>query len=63
MMKEAIEDCGSEKDADCLGQYLSTLKDWRGAGGPYTFDKNGDAETSLVLYSFDENGNEVFEPL
>ncbi|MDQ3098599.1 MAG: ABC transporter substrate-binding protein [bacterium] len=45
MYKEAYESVGSN-DTDKISEYLYNLKDWDGAAGKITFDRNGDV-TSL----------------
>ncbi|MFH0906046.1 MAG: ABC transporter substrate-binding protein [archaeon] len=49
ILKEAIEYCQSEKDTECIKNYLYSIKDRDGAAGKLTIDQNGDSIEKAVL--------------
>jgi branched-chain amino acid transport system substrate-binding protein len=63
LVKEAIEACESERDVECIKNYLYSIKDWVGASGSLTIDENGDALTSVALHYFDHDGQEHWEQI
>ncbi len=62
VIKDGIEQCQST-DVDCIKQFLYELQNWEGASGKLSFDANGDALTSIAIHSFDQNGQENWQPI
>lgn len=42
IVKSAIESCRTERDTECIRDYILSIKDYQGATGTYSFDENGD---------------------
>jgi branched-chain amino acid transport system substrate-binding protein len=63
VIKDAMESCKSATDNECIKNFLYNLKDWEGAAGLLSFDKNGDAFTPIGLHYFDEKGEEIWKEL
>lgn len=48
LARQALRACAS-KEPDCIRDFLFGIKDYHGAGGRITFDRNGDMQSSFSL--------------
>ncbi len=49
LIADALKNCGGDKDTACIRDYLYGVKNYEGAGGLTTFDKNGDVVKPIQL--------------
>jgi ABC-type branched-subunit amino acid transport system substrate-binding protein len=49
IIKDAIENCGTDQDTGCIKDYLYSIENREGIDGSLTINKYGDAELEFVL--------------
>ena len=60
LAEQSMQICGL--DTNCIKDFLYSIKNWTGASGTFSLDKNGDAERTYVLKWITGDKVELYPP-